>query len=123
MEWLRRNLGQLLPMLNNIYRFVDPLRPAASMAKVPWVSVNTVHNCIPSRYICSPGFPDLGGCFYPIGWKLIRSTFSREIVFPRKPENIRDFSFAAQRGLSPLRRGGSSWWVRHHGDNFLNRFL
>ena len=49
--------------------FVFPLRVAAEKAKVPMATVNIVHNCLPSRFICPPGLPDFGKWFYPRGWK------------------------------------------------------
>lgn len=62
--------------------FVFPLRVAAELAKVPIATVNVVHNCIPSRFICPPGYPDLGSWFYPLGWKSARILINR-IFLPR----------------------------------------
>ena len=62
--------------------FVFPLRVAAEKAKVPMATVNIVHNCLPSRFICPPGLPDFGKWFYPLGWRLVRTMINR-IFLPR----------------------------------------
>ncbi len=62
--------------------FVFPLHVAAEKAGVPLAKVNVVHNCLPSSEICPPGLPDLGRCFYPLGWKLVRKMVNR-IFLPR----------------------------------------
>jgi UDP:flavonoid glycosyltransferase YjiC (YdhE family) len=62
--------------------FVFPLRVAAEKAKVPMATVNIVHNCLPSRFICPPGLPDFGKWSYPLGWKLVRTMINR-IFLPR----------------------------------------
>lgn len=62
--------------------FVYPLRIAAAIAGVPWVSVNLVHNCLPSRHLAPPGLPDLGHWVNPLGWKFARKLVNG-IFIPR----------------------------------------
>ena len=62
--------------------FVFPLRIAAEKAGVPIATVNIVHNCLPSAWICPPGLPDLGRWSYPLGWRLVRMMVNR-IFLPR----------------------------------------
>jgi UDP:flavonoid glycosyltransferase YjiC (YdhE family) len=62
--------------------FVYPLRVAAEKAGVPMATLNVVHICLPSAYICPPGLPDLGKWFYPLGWVLVRKMINR-IFLPR----------------------------------------
>jgi len=62
--------------------FVFPLRVAAEKANIPIATLNIVHNCIPSKFTCPPGFPDLGKWFYPLGWKLVKTMINR-IFLPR----------------------------------------
>jgi UDP:flavonoid glycosyltransferase YjiC (YdhE family) len=62
--------------------FVYPLRVAAEKAGVPVGTLNIVHNCLPSKFICPPGFPDLGAWSYPLGWWLVRTLVNR-IFLPR----------------------------------------
>ena len=62
--------------------FVYPLRVAAEKADVPVGTLNIVHNCLPSKFICPPGFPDLGAWSYPLGWRLVRTLVNR-IFLPR----------------------------------------
>jgi UDP:flavonoid glycosyltransferase YjiC (YdhE family) len=62
--------------------FVFPLRVAAEKACVPAVTLNIVHNCVPSREIPPPGIPNPGKWSYPVGWWLVRKLTSR-IFLPR----------------------------------------
>ena len=62
--------------------FVYPLRIAAEKKGIPNATVNIVHNCIPSRYICPPGFPNLGQWSYSLGWKIVRRMVN-SIFLPR----------------------------------------
>lgn len=62
--------------------FVFPLRVAAELAGTPVATVNLVHNCVPSRSLCPPGFPNLPRPLYPLGWWLTRQVVNR-IFLPR----------------------------------------
>ena len=62
--------------------FVFPLRVAAAKAGLPMATVNIVHNCISSAFICPPGLPNIGRWFYPLGWKIVRKMLNR-IFLPR----------------------------------------
>ncbi|MEI6205171.1 MAG: glycosyltransferase [Desulfuromonadales bacterium] len=74
--------------------FVFPLRVAAEKAKVPMATINIVHNCLPSRFICPPGLPDFGKWLYPLGWKLVRTMINR--IFLPRVNKLR-----SQEGLTP----------------------
>jgi sterol 3beta-glucosyltransferase len=84
--------------------FVFPLAVAAEKASVPFASVNVVHNCIPSRYICPPGLPDLGRWYYPLGWKLVRKIINR--VFLPRVNRLR-----VREGLTPHSDVMSQTWA------------
>ena len=62
--------------------FVYPLQIAAELAGIPMVTLNIVHNCHPSKYICPPGFPDLGKWSYKLGWSLVAFMLNK-IFLPR----------------------------------------
>ncbi len=62
--------------------FVYPLQIAAELAGIPMVTLNIVYNCQPSKYICPPGFPDLGKWSYKIGWSLVAYMLNK-IFLPR----------------------------------------
>ncbi|MFZ4771902.1 MAG: glycosyltransferase [Ferruginibacter sp.] len=62
--------------------FVFPLQIAAEKAGIPMVTINIVHNCLPSTYIWPPGIPNLGKWSYSLGWKLVRFMINR-IFLPR----------------------------------------
>ena len=62
--------------------FVYPLRVAAEKTEAPVATLNIVHNCLPSRWICPPGLPNLGRWFNPLGWRLVRTVGNR-IFLPR----------------------------------------
>ena len=62
--------------------FVYPLRVAAEKAGTPIATLNIVHNCLPSAYICPPGFPNFGAWSYPLAWRIVRHMVNR-IFLPR----------------------------------------
>ena len=62
--------------------FVYPLRIAAEKAGTPIATLNIVHNCLPSAYICPPGFPNFGAWSYPLTWRIVRHMVNR-IFLPR----------------------------------------
>jgi len=115
--------------------FVFPLAVAAEKARVPMATVNIVHNCIPSRFICPPGLPDLGRWFYPLGWKLVGKIINR-IFLPRvnnlrireglKPRtDVMSASWASKRlnllAVSPtICHRPSDWEKQHHVCGFFN---
>jgi len=84
--------------------FVYPLRVAAEKAGVPIATLNVVHNCLPSAYICPPGMPDLGKWFYPLGWALVRKMVNR-IFLPRVN------ALRSREGLSPDRDVMTQTWA------------
>ncbi len=115
--------------------FVFPLRVAAEKAKVPMVTINIVHNCLPSRLICPPGLPDFGKLFYPLGWKLV-STMINRIFLPRVNKlrsreglipntDVMNQTWAAEKlNLIAVSRficdRPDDWDVRHQVCGFLN---
>jgi len=115
--------------------FVFPLRVAAAKANVPIATVNIVHNCIPSKFICPPGMPDLGRWFYPLGWMLARKLVNR-IFLPRVnalrtreglplDQDAMDDTWAADRlnliAVSPhICQRPPDWDARHQVCGFLN---
>jgi len=115
--------------------FVYPLRVAAEKAGVPVVTVNVVHNCIPSASICPPGFPDLGRWSYGIGWCLVRTMVNR-IFLPRvnslrrreglQPDtDMMSQTWASDKlnlvAVSPqICQAPPDWDARHHVCGFLN---
>ena len=66
--------------------FVYPLRVAAEISGVPMATLNVVHNCLPSKYICPPGLPDIGKWFYPLGWALVQK--NGKWHFPASGEHV-----------------------------------
>jgi sterol 3beta-glucosyltransferase len=60
--------------------FVFPLQVAAEKRGIPMITVNIVHNCIPSAYICPPGVPNFGKWSYVLGWKLVSYMINRTIL-------------------------------------------
>ncbi|MBF0516146.1 MAG: glycosyltransferase family 1 protein [Nitrospirae bacterium] len=62
--------------------FVFPLRVAAQKSGIPMVTVNIVHNCVPSSLMCPTGFPDIGRWVYPLAWKIARLLLNR-VFLPR----------------------------------------
>ncbi len=62
--------------------FVYPLRVAAEKAGTPIATLNIVHNCLPSAYICPPGFPNFGAWSYPLAWRIVQHMVNR-IFLPR----------------------------------------
>jgi UDP:flavonoid glycosyltransferase YjiC (YdhE family) len=84
--------------------FVFPLQVAAEKARVPIATVNIVHNCVPSRFICPPGIPDLGRWFYPFGWKVVRKLVNR--IFLRRVNALR-----VREGLEPKRDVMDEVWA------------
>lgn len=115
--------------------FVFPLRVAAEKAKVPMATINIVHNCLPSRFICPPGLPDFGKWFYPLGWKLVSKMINR-IFLPRVNKlrsreglipdtNVMNQTWAAEKlNLLAVSRficdRPEDWDVRHQVCGFLN---
>ena len=115
--------------------FVFPLRVAAEKGKVPMATVNIVHNCIPSNYICPPGLPDLGKWFYPLGWKLVRMMIGK-IFLPRvnalrtreglaPNTDVMSQTWAAERlnllAVSPtICNRPQDWDEKHHVCGFFN---
>lgn len=115
--------------------FVYPLRVAAEKAGVPVATVNIVHNCLPSSWICPPGFPDLGKWSYSTAWRLVRRMVNR-IFLPRvnalrtreglKPDtDVMTQTWAADRlnliAVSPqICQAPPDWDSRHHVCGFLN---
>lgn len=115
--------------------FVFPLRVAAEKAKVPITTVNIVHNCLPSRFICPPGLPDFGKWFYPLGWKLVSKMINR-IFLPRVNKlrsreglipdtDVMNQTWAAEKlNLLAVSRficdRPDDWDVRHQVCGFLN---
>ena len=115
--------------------FVYPLRVAAELAGKPVITVNIVHNCIPSREIPPPGIPNLGRWFYPIGWSLVRATVNK--IFLRRVNGLRlreglkeDTDVMSQSWASPLLnlvavspsicQRPPDWEARHKVCGFLN---
>jgi UDP:flavonoid glycosyltransferase YjiC (YdhE family) len=84
--------------------FVYPLRVAAEKAGVPLATLNVVHNCLPSAYICPPGLPDIGKWFYPVGWALVRKMINR-IFLPRVN------ALRSREGLPPERDVMAQTWA------------
>jgi UDP:flavonoid glycosyltransferase YjiC (YdhE family) len=84
--------------------FVYPLRVAAEKAGVPMATLNVVHNCLPSAYICPPGLPDIGKWFYPLGWALVRRMINR-IFLPRVN------ALRSREGLPPNRDVMTQTWA------------
>jgi len=84
--------------------FVYPLRVAAEIDGVPMATLNVVHNCLPSKYICPPGLPDLGSWFYPLGWSLVRKMVNR-ILLPRVN------ALRSREGLPPNRDVMTQTWA------------
>ncbi|MGD0460646.1 MAG: glycosyltransferase [Terriglobia bacterium] len=84
--------------------FVYPLRVAAEKAGVPIATLNVVHNCLPSAYICPPGLPDIGKWFYPLGWALVRKMINR-IFLPRVN------ALRSREGLPPDRDVMTQTWA------------
>ena len=115
--------------------FVYPLRVAAEKARIPVATVNVVHNCMPSAWICPPGLPDLGRWSYGIGWRLVRTMVNR-IFLPRvnslrcreglEPDtDVMGQTWAADKlnlvAVSPqICQAPSDWDARHHVCGFLN---
>jgi sterol 3beta-glucosyltransferase len=115
--------------------FVFPLQVAAEKARVPWVTVNIVHNCLPSAYICPPGLPSLVPWFYRVGWHLVRRMVNR-IFLPRvnalrireglRPHrDVMTMTWAAERlnliAVSPhICERPRDWEDRHQVCGFLN---
>jgi UDP:flavonoid glycosyltransferase YjiC (YdhE family) len=62
--------------------FVYPLGIAAEKVGTPIATLNIVHNCLPSAYICPPGFPSFGAWSYPLAWRIVRHMVNR-IFLPR----------------------------------------
>ena len=115
--------------------FVFPLQVAAEKAGVPSVTVNIVHNCVPSREIQPPGLPGLGRWTYPLGWALVRKMAGR-IFLPRvnalrtreglaPDRDVMTQTWAAERlnliAVSPaICRRPADWEPRHQVCGFLN---
>ena len=115
--------------------FVYPLRVAAEKAGVPVATLNIVHNCLPSAWICPPGFPNLGRWSYPLGWWLVRKLVNR-IFLPRvntlrtrdglrAETDVMTQTWAADRlnliAVSPqICHPPPDWDVRHQVCGFLN---
>lgn len=74
--------------------FVYPLQIASEINNTPFVTINIVHNCLPSKYINPPGMPDIGKWFYPIGWKIVRKLINN--IFLPRVNRLR-----VREGLSP----------------------
>jgi len=114
---------------------VFPLQVAAEKAGVPSVTVNIVHNCVPSREIQPPGLPGLGRWTYPLGWALVRKMAGR-IFLPRvnalrtreglaPDRDVMTKTWAAERlnliAVSPaICRRPADWEPRHQVCGFLN---
>ena len=62
--------------------FVYPLQVAAEKFNTTYITINIVHNCLPSKFNCPPGMPDIGKWFYPIGWQIVRKMINK-IFLPR----------------------------------------
>ena len=109
--------------------FVYPLRVAAEKAGVSVGTVNIVHNCMPSAWICPPGLPDLGRWSYSLGWRLVRSMVN-SIFLPRvnslQPDtDVMRQTWAADKlnlvAVSPqICQAPPDWDARHHVCGFLN---
>ncbi len=115
--------------------FVYPLRVAAEKSGVPLVTVNIVHNCIPSKWIRPPGIPDIGRWSYGLGWRLVRMMVNR-IFLPRvnslrtreglPPDmDVMTQTWASDRlnlvAVSPqICQAPPDWDSRHHVCGFLN---
>mgnify|MGYP003325230976 CR=1 FL=1 len=84
--------------------FVYPLRVAAEKSSVPMATVNIVHNCIPSSWVCPPGIPNLGRWSYGLGWRLVRTMVNR-IFLPRV--NL----LRSREGLSPDKDVMTQTWA------------
>jgi UDP:flavonoid glycosyltransferase YjiC (YdhE family) len=84
--------------------FVYPLRVAAEKAGVPMATLNVVHNCLPSAYICPPGLPDIGKWFYPLGWVVVRKMINN-IFLPRVN------ALRSREGLPPDRDVMAQTWA------------
>jgi len=50
--------------------FLYPLQAAAEKAGMPYVTVTLNHGCLPTRFAPPAGFPNLGGCFNRMLWKI-----------------------------------------------------
>ena len=115
--------------------FVYPLRVAAEKSGIPMATVNIVHNCIPSAWICPPGIPNFGRWSYGIGWRLVQMMVNR-IFLPRvnllrtreglRPDvDVMTQTWASDRlnliAVSPqICQRPADWDVRHQVCGFLN---
>jgi UDP:flavonoid glycosyltransferase YjiC (YdhE family) len=115
--------------------FVYPLRVAAEKAGVSVATLNVVHNCVPSAWICPPGLPDVGRWSYRLGWRLVRTMVNR-IFLPRvnalrrreglQPEtDVMGQTWAADKlnliAVSPqICQAPPDWDARHQVCGFLN---
>ena len=84
--------------------FAYPLRIAAEIKGIPNATVNIVHNCIPSRYICPPGFPNLGQWSFALGWKIVNRMIN-SIFLPRVN------SLRIREGLTPENNVMTETWA------------
>lgn len=152
MQWLRALLDEaFFPDEQEIYEaaqrlvaendfvighhFLYPLKLAALMQNKPFYSITFCHAAIPNPRLPPFGFPDLGGYFNPISWKLLDAIFNWILKQPLSrlwreagqtpPDNMLSELLTSQQlnlvAVDPVFcRGSENWLSFHKSCGFLN---